>query len=334
LNQRFVKNDRPTFSDPWPATAARGAISMDGIDGKNFVNAYYQHWNVGIQHEIPLGVIVDASYVGKKGNRIGDSTRDINQPINGVKPYPLFGPISWNESRGNSIYHGLQTRIEKRTSSGLTLLVSYSWSKLIDDVPSNGSVRDAYNLRAERGLAQEDMRHRFAASYVYAVPVGRGKKYMSGLSGVSDALLGGWEVSGIVRTNSGSPYTPTITTDSSGFGRRSDRPDIVGNPKLEHPNPTTGWWNKDAFRLPPPGSVGNAGKGSLIGPGYRGTDFSLMKRFHFGESKDLQFRAELFNALNQANFTSVSTVFNASTFGTAGAALDSRQIQLGLKFIY
>ncbi len=334
LNQRFVKNDRPTFADPWPANAVNGAITADGIDGKNFRNAYYQHWNLGIQHELPMGVIVDASYVGKKGNRIGDSTRDINQPVNGVKPFPLFGPVSWNESRGNSMYHALQSRVEKRTSTGLTLLVSYSWSKLIDDVPSNGSVRDAHNLRIERGLGQEDMRHRFSASYVYALPVGRGKHFMSGLSTVPDALLGGWEFSGIVRMNSGSPYTPTISIDNSGFGRRADRPDMIGNPKLDHPNPTTGWWNKAAFQLPAPGTVGNAAKGSLIGPGYRGTDISLMKRFHVAEAKDLQFRLEAFNALNQSNFTSVSTTFNASTFGTAGAALDSRQIQLGLKFIF
>src|SRR5262249_37562559 len=148
-------------------------------------------------------------------------------------------------------------------------LVSYAWSKLLDDI---GSVRDSYNIRQEWGPGVEDARHRLMISYVYALPFGSGKRFLSGLGRTGNALLGGFEFSGIVHVNSGSPATPTLSTDNSGLGRRQDRPDIVGNPKLDKPNPTTGWWDKNAFRIPPRGSVGNAGKGSLVGPGYNGTD--------------------------------------------------------------
>jgi hypothetical protein len=271
--------------------------------------------------------------VGKKGNHI-DATRDINQPINGVKPYPLFGPVSFTEARGSSIYHAFQTRIEKRTASGLTTLFSYAWSKLIDDVDANGAVRDAYNLKLERGLGQEDARHRLSVSYVWPLPFGQGRSIGSNLSPVADAFIGGWEFSGIFKASSGSPLTPTISTDNSGFGRRNDRPDIIGDPKLDDPHPTLGWFNKAAFALPPRGSTGNAGKGSLIGPGYVGTDFSLLKRFSVRESQSLQFRLEVFNALNQSNFFAPTVTFDSAAFGTTGTALDNRQIQLGLKYIW
>ena len=169
-------------------------------------------------------------------------------------------------------------------------------------------------------------------SYVYALPFGSGKRFLSGLGRTGNALLGGFEFSGIVHLNSGSPATPTLSTDNSGLGRRQDRPDIVGNPVLDKPNPTTGWWDKNAFRTPPRGSVGNAGKGSLVGPGYSGTDISLLKRLAAGENKTLQIRVEIFNVFNHPNFYPVSTTFGAATFGTVGTALDSRQAQLGVKY--
>src|SRR5207249_1925234 len=162
-------------------------------------------------------VVIDMAYVGKRGTHIGTSDRDINQPINGVKPYPLFGPISFQEARGKSVYHGLQSRIEKRTSAGLNLLVSYAWSKLLDDV---GSVRDSYNIRQEWGPGVEDARHRLMTSFVYALPFGQGKQFLSNISGVGNTLLGGYELSGVVHVNSGSPVTPILSVDNSGLGRR------------------------------------------------------------------------------------------------------------------
>jgi hypothetical protein len=278
-----------------------------------------------------MGVVVDAAYVGKKGNGI-DATRDINQPINGVKPFPLFGPITFTEARGNSWYHGLQTRVERRSATGLTMLFDYSWSKLLDDVDANGSVRDAYNLQQEKGPGQEDMRHRVSVSYVYALPYGKERQHQ--LSRVADAFLGGWEISGIWRANSGPALTPTLSANISGFGRSSDRPNVVGDWRAANPSPTAGWFNKAAFATPAAGSVGNAGKGILTGPGYNGMDISFMKRFAVGESRNLQFRAEIFDALNRANFFPVATVADAATFGTTGTALDNRQIQFGLKFNY
>lgn len=333
LTQRFTSADRPTFQNPWPGgVGLSGTINEIGIN-KTYKNARFQHFNFDIQHQLPMGMVFDIAYVGKKGNNI-DAARDINQPINGVKPYTLFGPITFTENRGNSWYHGLQTRVERRSATGLTMLFDYSWSKLLDDVGANGPVRDSYNLKQEKGPGQEDMRHRISASYVYTLPLGNGRRFLTNLSRIANGFLGGWELSGIFRANSGPALTPTLSANISGNGRQADRPNVIGDWRSSNPHPTTGWFNRSAFATPPAGSVGNAGKGILTGPGYSGMDFSLMKRFYVGESKNLQFRVEVFNALNHANFYPVTTVADAATFGTTGTALDSRQIQLGLKFNY
>jgi hypothetical protein len=330
LTQRFTSADKTTFSNPWPGgVGISGTINEIGI-AKDYKNGTFQHFNLDIQHQLPMGIVADIAYVGKKGNRI-DATRDINQPINGVKPYQLFGPITFTEARGNSWYHGLQTRVERRSTTGLTLLFDYSWSKLLDNVDANGPVRDAYNLKQEKGPGQEDMRHRVSISYVYALPWGKGRMYE--LSTLNEALLGGWEISGIFRANSGPALTPTLSANISGYGRSSDRPNVIGDWRLSNPSPTAGWYNRAAFAMPASG-VGNAGKGILTGPGYNGMDVSLMKRIIVGERKDIQFRAEFFDALNHSNFYPVSTVEDAATFGTTGLALDNRQIQFGLKFNY
>jgi hypothetical protein len=299
------------------------------------VNAYYGQWNLGVQREVPGGFVVDVAYVGKKGTKI-DASRDINQPISGVKPYPLFSPIDYLEPRGSSIYHGLQTRVERRASASATVLASYSWSKLISDDNRGVTAQNSYNLKFERGLAQEDMRHRFTASVIYDLPWGRGKPFMSNASTLKEGFLGGWQLSGVAVANSGSSSTPTMSQDLSGTGRPGTwRPNLIANPIVDGGSPVTGFWNRSAFATPAAGTFGNAGVGTLTNPGYSNIDISLMKRFVFAEERNLQFRWEVFNAFNHANFLQPRNVVDSpATFGTVGFAQPSRQMQLGLKFTF
>ncbi len=323
LSQRFIRTDGPTWDNPWPGSGL-GAIAKDGYQ-YNVQTPYYGQWNLGLQQEMPIGFVLDLAWVGKKGTHLQQS-RDINQPINGVKPFPLFGTISFNEYRGNSIYHGLQSRIERRASNGATVLVSYQWGKMISDA---GPIRNVYNLAAERGLDAENVRHRFASSFVTQIPSGNVK------TGVLGALFSGWELSGILRANTGATFTPTVSQDFSGSTRRADRPDLIGDPKLgSKADPKTGWWNRAAFALPARGTYGNAGVGILEGPGYIGVDGGLMKRFAIGEDKTLQFRWEIFNVFNHTNFFTPNAQFDSQDFGTIGSAFDARQMQAAVKFIF
>ncbi len=321
LSQRFTRAQGATWDNPWPGSGL-GAIVKAGEE-YYFQSPYYGHWNFGVQRELPYGIVVDAAYVGKKGTHI-ERSRDINQPIGGVKPYPLFGVISYAEYRGSSIYHGLQSRVERRSASGASILVSYQWGRMISD---GGAIRNVYDLRAERGLDAEDVRHRFSSSFVLPLP-GAGLKSWLG------HLIGGWEMSGIVRMNTGSALTPTVSQDYSGSTRRADRPNLVGNPDKGSDATPNSWWNKAAFTLPERGTYGNAGPGVLEGPGYVGADMGLMKRFAVAEGKTLQFRWEVFNVFNHTNFSTPNTVFDSATFGTTGVALDSRQMQAALKFMF
>ncbi len=326
ISQRFTRADGATWNNPWPGTGA-GAIAKGGGQYSH-PHTYYEHWNLGVQREMPLGIVLDMAYVGKKGTHIGeksDRTRDINQPINGVKPFPLFGVIAFSEYRGWSIFHGLQTRVERRMSSGSTALISYQWGKMMSD---GGPIRNVYNLAAERGLDTEDVRHRFSGSFVMPLPFGEN------LRGAAKAIGAGWEVSGIIRANTGNTYTPTVSQDFSGSTRRADRPNIIGNPKKDNPDPKTGWWDRAAFTLPERGTYGNAAPGSLTGPGYFGADVAMMKRFEVTEDKTFQFRWEVFNVFNHTNFFTPATVFDSAEFGTIGSAFPSRQMQFALKFIF
>ncbi len=336
MNQRYTRAEGATFENPWPGSTPQfpfgppgsGAIGAIQVPTASFdlVTEYTGHWNIDLQHELPGGIVVDAAYVGKKGTKI-PTTRDINQPLTpfGPRPYRLFGPINYQESRGSSTYHGLQLRVERRSSSGITMLHSYAWSKYLDNV---GTPQDSYNLAADRGLGAEDMRHRYSGTFVVPLPG-------SGMKGVAGQLFGGWEAGGIVRMNSGVPTTPTISIDNSGSGRRQDRPNIIADVKHKGDvDPRVSFWPREAFAIAPRGTFGNASRGILIGPAYYGVDMNFSKRFNVSESKQLQFRWEVYNLFNRANFVTPNTTTNSAAFGTISFAQAPRQMQAGLKYTF
>jgi len=334
LTQTFTAADGISWDNPWGVATGTG-ITMSGID-PNLAEPYYQHWNVDLQHQTIAGILVDFSYQGRKGSKLARS-RDINQPlkpqISSVRPYANFGSIAYVEGSGSSIYHGIQTRVEKRTSHGQSFLVSYMFGKMIDDVTT--TPQNSYNLRAERALSSDDVRHRLSASFIAALPFGPNQRFHQGLHGVSRGLFAGWEFAGIIRANSGSPLTPTLSIARSGTGNAGwDRPNLVGNPKLAKPT-AQGWWNTSAFALPAAGTFGSAGRNILIGPGAMNVDASLVKNVYVKDSHDIQVRFEFFNALNHANFNNpLSTSTDSTNFGVVSSALPSRQIQVGLKYLF
>jgi len=342
LSQQFLKNNGPTLADPWPSSVrgVGGSISVAGQD-PYYRTGYYQHWNLGAQYEIPGGIALDVSYIGKKGTHL-DRPRDINQPLDlmtRVRPYPQFGIVNWNETSASSIYHGLQLRVERRSAIGVTVLGSYAYGKMIDDsgpAPLNSTLppQNSYNLRGERGPGQEDMRHRLTISYVYPIPLGQGHHFLTSTGNLLSQILGKWEWSGILRANTGIPLTPTISQDISGTGDRRDRPNLIGNWRLDHPDPSTGWFNRSAFAIPAPATFGNVGKGRLVGPGYFALDTALMKRVDLTENKSLQLRFEFFNVLNHPNFDQPNLQYDSLAFGTIATAEASRQLQGGIKLVF
>ncbi len=332
-----------SMTNPFPAALSRaGAVTGAGYD-PYYKTGQYQHWNLGVERELPGKLAVSLSYEGKKGTHLQrDGTMNINQPAtplavanaalrDSLRPFPAFGNISWSDAGGDSIYHAGQTKVEKRFSGGLSFIFGYTFSKAIDDL---ASYQNNYDQRQSRGLSNADNRHRLQYSYVYDLPFGPGSRYASNLTGPLGKIVGGWEISGIYVARSGQPFTPSWSGDIANIGATSVRPNIVGDWRIDNPTAAQ-WWNSAAFVAPAAGTFGNAGRNILTGPTYWNTDLSLMKNTKFMENRNLQLRFEFFNAMNHPNFDPPNNVVNSGTFGrvtTANQNLqNARQIQLGAK---
>jgi len=263
-------------------------------------------------------------------------------------------------SVGNSSYHALQVDLRRRFSHGLSVRGVYTLSKALDDGDSlnqttagnaPGLVSNPFNLAADKGLATYDARNVGVVNVLYELPFGRGQSFARDVEGWRDALVSGWSVSSIVTAQSGFPFTPQLSYNPSNNGDTRNpvrpflNPDFKGPVILGNPNQ---WFNPAAFIAPPSsgGFYGNVGRDTFIGPGLATWDFSVLKNTRIRESLNLQFRAEIFNLLNRANFNTPNlivftppTATNPSGLsGTAGAitstSTTARQVQFALKLLW
>ena len=344
-----------TLSNPFPAFFPVPLPDSALAIQRDLRTAYMQHWNLNVQRELGQHSVLEVAYVGSKGTKLL-TARDINQPQPSVlppglpfvpRPDPRFDDINLLESRANSNYHSLQMRLQQRLSRGLAALVSYTWAKSIDDASNFFSSagdpnfpQNSYNVSAERGRSNFDVRHRLSVSYSYDLPFGRGKRYLAD-DGLASKLLGGWQSFGVVTWQSGRPFTVALLSeiDNSGTGRSilgfgaNDRPNLVGNPELNSHSPSQ-WFNTAAFAFPAPGTFGNAGRNIVDGPGYQSVNASLVKNTHLTESVNLQFRVEAFNLFNHPNFNLPDNFLGSPTFGQISSARDPRHLQFGLKLLF
>ncbi|MBV9781275.1 MAG: carboxypeptidase regulatory-like domain-containing protein [Acidobacteriaceae bacterium] len=257
-------------------------------------------------------------------------------------------------SEGDSSFNALQVDINHRFQSGFALRGAYTWSKTIDDGDSLNATTSGgepalasnpFDLRADRGLANFDVRNVAVISAIYALPFGHGKQILGHGRGLSNALASGWTINSIVTIQSGFPFTPQLSYNPSRNGdtRNPVRPFV--NPSFTGPvilGNVNEWFTPAAFLPPPNGSgfYGNLGRDTLIGPGLATWDFSLLKDTPIAERMNLQFRAEFFNLLNRANFNTPNAVVFTPTRVSPTASLitststTSRQIQFGLKLLW
>ncbi|HEX3085075.1 MAG TPA: TonB-dependent receptor [Pyrinomonadaceae bacterium] len=321
------------------------ALSLAGPAGlapvsinNGFDNAYVQSWNVNVQRELTARLALLAGYIGSKGTHL-IGRHNINQPVNGVRPFPTLsasspilsgsslGNITQVESAGNSSYNALWVTAAQRLSKGFEFNASYTWSKSLDyNSFSTGGIigQDAYNLRGDRGLSDFDARNRFVISALYDLPFR------------SNQWVEGWQIAAILQSQSGSPVN-IVTSNSTLTG--------VGNtvrPEVNGPVTIIGsvdrWFDTTAFTAVP--GFGNLGRNVVMGPGFNNTDVSIIKNTKLGEKLRLQFRAEIFDVFNHANFGPPGTIVGGATFGRitstrfpTGETGSSRQIQFAFKLI-
>ena len=334
-------NQPGTISQAFVASGTVPVANANAIDA-DFKDAYYHQWNLFTEGELFRDFTAGVGYVGSRGVNL-PATRDYNQPLPGSgsvqsrRPIQQYGSIAYVTATSESIYHSMQLRLERRFRDGLSFLVNYTLSKAEDVVPIyGGAAPDANNVEAARGPADTDSRHRFSASFSYELPFGPGRAFLSDAGTAVDLLVGGWQVNGIVSLVSGVPFTPFVSQDVAGTGRpNSQWPNRVCDGKVDNPTPDR-WFDASCFTVPAAGTFGNAGRNILIGPGRQVVDLSIFKSFQVRQQHQLQFRAEIFNMLNHANFAQPNATIDAPlTVGRISAtSTDSRQVQLALKYLF
>lgn len=348
--QQAVVNGRPTldvrgFFEPFSANANFTTPLTYALNPRMKTPTMYQ-WNLAVQRELVKNLSLEVAYVGNKGTYLERalpqnlpqvSSTDL-RPFQSRRPNPAFGTGFYYDNRENSNYNALEVKLEKRYSQGLSFLVGYSWSKVIDGSSTDqggGSADNPFNLRTMRGRSDFDTGQRFIASFSAELPFGRGKHFGSDMSRAADMVLGGWQLQGIVTFQGGFPFTPTIASDPANvafaYGRR---PDVIGTGKVDSCRQEQ-CFNIADFRVPAPFTIGNAGRNILRGPGINNWDLAIFKNFNFTERVYLQFRAEAFNAFNNTQFNNPNTNIELPTQGgRIFSAKDPRIGQLGLKVYF
>ncbi len=347
LNSPNVSWDRDAFPDPASPDFPVGTLSPFSVDPRDRT-PYIHQWNLSVEKSLAPTVLVEVAYAGSKGTKLTERV-NINQAvlpeavnpssITARRPFPDFGDIlsaNWQE---NSNYNALQTRLEKRFSSGLSLLAGYTWSHAIDTASrgSGGSWhQNRYRLRDDRGNADFDVRHRLTASYVYQLPFGRGRKYLSSASRLADAVVGGWAVNGIASFMGGNYFAVTVAGDRANVGgfpyQRANR---VCDGNLSRGQRTIDrYFDVSCFTVTAPGTFGNSGRNIVVIPGLNNWDVSFVKEIPIREALRAQFRAEFFNLFNHAQFGQPDLGVQSAFFGQIRSARDARISQMALKVLW
>jgi hypothetical protein len=364
LTPAFTLANGPTV-EPMPLTAAAGLGQGVFAVDRDLGSGYVQQWNTSLQRELTSNVSVEVAYVGSKITRVGVPDTNLNQltveqlglgaallqrvpnPYFGtiprssslgdptisvaqlLKPYPEYTTVSlYRNNVGTTIYHGFYTKLEQRLSRGLSYLVSYTRSKLVDDASSvfdasistgpvaNFPVADSFNRRLERDYSTGDIPHVLNTSVIWDI-------------------RRGWTLTGVLTWQSGVPVSIGQATNNNAFaGFGIQRPNLIADPALPAAERSVSrWFNADAFTTAPQFTLGTSPRNPVRGPSYRNLDLALIRRLPL-LAKTLELRAEVFNVMNTPPLAAPNTTLGAASFGTITSAGDPRVVQLALKFVF
>jgi len=308
---------------------------------------YSQQFNLTIQRELGGSMVLEAAYLGNLSRKLSMANVNINQirpelipairPAGvfrqAFRPYPQFNGVTLTQPNfGITDYHAGALKVEKRLSHGLSFLSTYTWAKNLGnlddsagDLGDSQQFSDYYNRRADKGPSALDIRHRFTWGSVYELPVARKNRW-----------IGGWTVGALSTIQSGGPFTVTTQTNTTNvFSAGGQRAHVVRDPNLSGSERSLArWFDTSAFVLPDAFTFGNAGRGIVRGDGRVNFDFSLVKNFNFREDAYVQFRGEVFNAFNHADFALPGRSLGGPGFGVVSDATEARVLQFGLRFVF
>jgi hypothetical protein len=382
LSPAFTLARGPSVA-PIPLTAEAGLGQGVFAVDRDLGSGYVRQWNVSLQRELTPHTSVEAAYLGSRITRVGIPDSNLNQltveqlamgpallqrvpnPLFGIvprssslgdptiplaqllKPYPAYTTVSlYRNNVGATSYHGLSAKLERRLSHGLSFLVSYTRSKLMDDASSvfdasvltgpiaNYPVADSFNRTLERDYSTGDMPHVFVTSAVWELPVGGGRRWRA--SRAVDAIVGGWTLTGVLTFQSGVPIAVAQTTNNNAFaGFGTQRPNLVRDPQLPASQRTVGrWFDTSAFAPAGPFAIGTASRNPVRGPAYRNLDVALIRRVPLPGTQAVELRMEAFNVTNTPPLGPPNGTFGSSAFGSITTAGDPRVLQLAAKWLF
>lgn len=318
----LAENYKPPVSLPGPNPYGQLSWYTDP-KGKT---PYSDQWNVGIQQQVASDTVVTIDYVGAHDGHLalGDVTNVGRTPgsLGSDRPYPYFVPTFYTQFTGSSSYNALELTVNHRISNGLNFLVSYTWSKEMNvgadgDFFAGYGIRDPYHPELDRGRAGDNVPQNLSISGVYRPDFKLANR-------VVNQIVTGWSLGSIISAYSGKPFTVTLGVDNAEIGtsQPEDRPNVVGNPKLDHPihhpDGSVTWFKTSAFVAPPPLSHGDEGRNILSADPYTNIDLSLARDFPiWTENRKLQFRIDAFNVGNFYRYGVPTTVYSSPNFGVA-----------------
>ncbi len=333
-------------------------LSPEFFETENRRVAYLQTFNFNIQRQLGYNMVAEIGYIGTLGHKLTvPGSRPTNQVhpdlirpgnVQTLKPFPQYSEVNvLQPTIGNSNYHGVNFRLEKRYSAGIQFTSNYTWSKQIDDVESrnelggnagNNAFSNFYDRTGDRGLAGNHVGHRWIASVVWELPYGRGRRYNG--NAFLRAFIGNWTVSTIVEARSGSPFGVIENNGAAIYPTaatvRSDatKP-YAANPNFRDNVLGENYFDISGFAAPRQFTFGNLGRTVAIGPGAFISDLSFLKDFFIGERHRIQFRTEMLNFTNHANFALPNQQRGNANFGTIrdlAPGNQARIIQFGLHY--
>lgn len=352
---RRVSEGLPPIPNLDPAVVSNNPVGSLLAINPDFRSGYAEQFNLQLQQQLPKDLIFKIGYVGNLGRRL-ENVIEYNQTAPGPEAPALRRPLrfiapnvisaQYQVSDGLSAYHSLQTTIERRFAQGIGFLTAYTWSHSVDFVANqfggadNGPLpQDVRFRRNDRGNSGFDQRHRLVHSMNYEMPFGKGRKFGTS-NKFADTVIGGWDMNMIMALQSGLPFTPVLASSVSNAG--GSRPDRYKSGEID--NPTIAKWFDTSFGNAASGAAwgaptiytfGNGGRNILTGPGRVNFDYSVFKNFAFTEKFKLQFRTEIFNLFNHAQFDLPNTSIGSPAAGTiTGIVGTPRQIQFALRLSF
>jgi trimeric autotransporter adhesin len=340
-----------TLQNGFPPVAPGSITNNFGVD-PNYRLGYVQIWNVDVQQQIRPTLIVNFDYTGTKGTRL-DILEAPNRTATRVL-FPGVQPFYWEDSVGDSTANAGSIRARKRLQGGVSIGGRYTFSKSLDNASTIGSgeplvaqgggrtalsgttnvAQNAFDLEAEQGLSSFDQRHQFTADYLWELPFGHDRRWLTGNSPLR-AIFGDWNWSGDWTISSGLPFTPRILGDPADVSRGTNgtiRADAVPGQVVTLPDPSVGEWFNTAAFVQPMGAFGDARRNSIEGPGQRLFDMSFTKIFPLSESRFLEFRAQFSNIFDTPQFSTIDTIVNSPTYGRVISVGAMRSLLLTARF--